>query len=99
MSKYALLTSDMMILVLLELGSKTKLSVFSMEFAYLRDKTAATLAKYYDSKNHVKRQLQAGGISDLRRDLQARIHINIGPDIDNYTGDVSFSYLNFSIKT
>ncbi|KAH9492730.1 Exocyst complex component 5 [Bulinus truncatus] len=32
------------------------------------------LQHYYDKKDHVKRQIQTGGIYDLRRDIQAKIN-------------------------
>lgn len=41
----------------------------------------------------MKRQLQAGGLSDFRREVQAKIHINIGPNIDGYDGEVVCSIL------
>lgn len=63
---------------------------FSKEYTYLKDKTAATLNKYYESRNHVKKQLQAGGFSDMIRGIQAKTHINIGPDLEGYKGEVSF---------
>lgn len=61
----------------------------SKEYTYLREKTAATLAKYYESRKHLKKNLQAGGFSDLRREIQTKTHINIGPDLDGYKGEVS----------
>lgn len=61
---------------------------FSKEFAYLHDKTASTLARYYESRNHSKKQLQAGGFSDVIRGIQAKTHINIGPDLEGYSGEV-----------
>lgn len=60
------------------------------EYTYLREKTSATLVKYYESRKHVKKNLQAGGFSDLRREIQTKTHLNIGPDLDGYKGEVCY---------
>lgn len=58
------------------------------EYNYLHKKTAATLENYYKSRKHVKKNLQAGGFSDLRREIQTKTHLNVGPDLDGYKGEV-----------
>ncbi|KAF3427629.1 hypothetical protein E2986_08375 [Frieseomelitta varia] len=65
-----------------------------METKVLREKSAALLIEYYESKNHQKKQLQSGGFQELRRDLQAvlgaRTNINIA-QIENYGGETFLS--------
>lgn len=60
----------------------------------LREKSAALLIQYYESKNHQKKQLQTGGFQELRRDLQAalaaRTNINIA-QIEDYGGETFLS--------
>lgn len=63
----------------------------SKEYTYLREKTALTLSKYYESRNHSKKSLQAGSFSDVLRGIQAKTHINIGLDLDGYKGEVYMS--------
>ncbi|KZC11283.1 Exocyst complex component 5 [Dufourea novaeangliae] len=43
----------------------------TIETKALRERSAALLIEYYESKNHQKKQLQIGGFQELRRDLQA----------------------------
>ncbi|GLH07899.1 Exocyst complex component 5 [Gryllus bimaculatus] len=66
----------------------------SVETKCLKEKCAGVLQKYYDSKNHQKKQIQTGGFSDLRRDLQAvigtRANLNIA-QIENYGGETFLS--------
>ncbi|KAL0270096.1 UNVERIFIED_CONTAM: hypothetical protein PYX00_007615 [Menopon gallinae] len=66
----------------------------SVESKYLRDKCNFILHKYYESKNHQKKQIQTGGFQDLRRDLQAvigaRTNINIA-QIEDYGGETFVS--------
>ncbi|XP_003705199.2 exocyst complex component Sec10 [Megachile rotundata] len=65
-----------------------------IETKALREKSAALLIEYYESKNHQKKQLQTGGFQELRRDLQAvlgaRTNINIA-QIENYGGETFLS--------
>lgn len=65
-----------------------------METKSLRDKAAALLMEYYESKNHQKKVLQTGGFQELRRDLQAvlgtRTNINIA-QIEDYGGETFLS--------
>lgn len=69
-------------------------SYISVETKCLKEKNAAVLQKYYESKNHQKKQLQTGGFHDLRRDLQAvigtRANFNIA-QIENYGGETFLS--------
>lgn len=54
----------------------------------------ALLIKYYDSKNHQKKQLPSGGFQDLKRDIQVAIssktNINIA-QIEDYGGETFLS--------
>ncbi|XP_017890253.1 exocyst complex component 5 [Ceratina calcarata] len=65
-----------------------------VETKALKEKSAAVLIEYYESKNHQKKQLQTGGFQELRRDLQAvlgaRTNINIA-QIENYGGETFLS--------
>ncbi|WAR03182.1 EXOC5-like protein [Mya arenaria] len=68
----------------------------SFEIKYLNERCGAILQRYYDGKNHQKKQIQSGGLSELRRDLQAKIgtmnvNINIGPTVENYGGETFLS--------
>lgn len=64
------------------------------EMKCLRDRSVANLQKYYEGKNHQKKQIQSGGFQDLRRDLQAvigtRANINIA-QVENYGGETFLS--------
>ncbi|XP_063977769.1 exocyst complex component 5 isoform X1 [Diachasmimorpha longicaudata] len=66
----------------------------SIELKALREKSAALLIEYYESKNHQKKQLQTGGFQELRRDIQAvlgtRTNINIA-QIEDYGGETFLS--------
>ena len=66
----------------------------TIETKAFREKSAALLIEYYESKNHQKKQLQTGGFQELRRDLQAvlgaRTNINIA-QIENYGGETFLS--------
>lgn len=70
------------------------LKFFRVEIKALREKSAALLIQYYESKNHQKRQLQTGGFQELKRDLQAvlstRTNINIA-QIEDYGGETFLS--------
>lgn len=65
----------------------------TVETKALREKCAALLIEYYESKNHQKKQLQTG-FQELRRDLQAvlgaRTIINIA-QIEDYGGETFLS--------
>ncbi|XP_066993895.1 exocyst complex component 5 isoform X4 [Anabrus simplex] len=69
-------------------------SYISVETKCLKEKSAAVLQKYYESKNHQKKPIQTGGFQDLRRDLQAvigtRANFNIA-QIENYGGETFLS--------
>lgn len=69
-----------------------------IETKALREKSAALLLEYYESKNHQKKQLQTDGFQEFRRDLQvslqvvlgARTNINIA-QIEDYGGETFLS--------
>ncbi|KAK2162172.1 hypothetical protein LSH36_102g02090 [Paralvinella palmiformis] len=65
------------------------------ETRFLRDRCSLILQRYFESKNHQKKNVQSGGIHEFRRDLQAVIgaktNINIGPTIENYGGETFLS--------
>ncbi|XP_076314022.1 exocyst complex component Sec10 isoform X1 [Tachypleus tridentatus] len=67
----------------------------NVEARSLKDKSAAILQRYYDSKNHQKKHIPSGGIHELRRDIQAKIgsraNINFGPAIENFGGETFLS--------
>ncbi|OWF53753.1 exocyst complex component 5-like [Mizuhopecten yessoensis] len=69
----------------------------NFETKYLKERCSAHLQRYYDGKDHTKKQIQSGGLSELRRDLQAKIgtmtktNINIGPAIENFGGETFLS--------
>ncbi|KDR06665.1 exocyst complex component 5 isoform X2 [Zootermopsis nevadensis] len=69
-------------------------SYISVETKCLKEKSAAVLHRYYECKNHQKKQIQTGGFQDLRRDLQAvigtRANFNIA-QIENYGGETFLS--------
>lgn len=73
---------------------KTLILPCSIELKALRERSAALLIAYYESKNHQKKQLQTGGFQELRRDLQAvlgtRANINIA-QIEDYGGETFLS--------
>ncbi|XP_044265704.1 exocyst complex component 5 [Tribolium madens] len=66
----------------------------TLELKCLKERSSANLQRYYESKNHQKKQIQSGGFQDLRRDLQAvigtRANINIA-QIENYGGETFLS--------
>lgn len=69
----------------------------NFETKYLKERCSAHLQRYYDGKEHTKKQIQSGGLTELRRDLQAKIgtmtktNINIGPAIENFGGETFLS--------
>ncbi|XP_050438266.1 exocyst complex component 5 [Adelges cooleyi] len=69
-------------------------SYFSSEIKNLKDKCLTMLQKFYESKGHQKKQIQAGGFQELRRDLQTvistRANFNI-MRIENYGGETFLS--------
>ncbi|XP_017785913.1 PREDICTED: exocyst complex component 5 isoform X2 [Nicrophorus vespilloides] len=64
------------------------------ELKCFKERSSANLQKYYESKNHQKKQIQSGGFQDLKRDIQAaiatRANINIA-QIENYGGETFLS--------
>uniref|UniRef100_A0A6M2DSW5 Exocyst complex component 5 n=1 Tax=Xenopsylla cheopis TaxID=163159 RepID=A0A6M2DSW5_XENCH len=69
-------------------------SYINNEMSCLRQKSSQILQKFYDSKKHIKKQLQSGGFQDLRRDLQAKLaartNLNIA-QIEDYGGETFLS--------
>lgn len=69
----------------------------NFETKYLNERCTAHLQRYYEGKEHQKKVMQSGGISELRRDLQAKLgtmtkaNINIGPAIEDYGGETFLS--------
>lgn len=63
------------------------------ELGYLRTRCGAILQHYYASKDHQKRQIQSGGIHDLKRDIQAKIGTvtKAGPQVENFGGETFLS--------
>ncbi|GAB6031799.1 hypothetical protein CHUAL_010201 [Chamberlinius hualienensis] len=66
----------------------------SIEINYLKDKCSSILQRYYDSKNHQKKQILSGGIHDFKRKLEvslvSKTNIHIGP-VENYGGETFLS--------
>ncbi|EEC06847.1 sec10, putative [Ixodes scapularis] len=62
----------------------------SIETHYLKDKCTSVLNRYYDSRNHHKRQFQFGG-RDLQARLGGRSNINIAPTVENFGGETFLS--------
>lgn len=67
----------------------------SDETNFLREKSRLILQKFYESKNHQRKNIQSGSIYDIRRDIQAvigaRSNFNLGPTIENYGGEMFLS--------
>ncbi|XP_013404550.1 exocyst complex component 5 [Lingula anatina] len=64
----------------------------SVEMQFLKERLAAVLQRYYDSKSHQKRQIQTGTMHDFRREMQAKMNINIGAPTENYSGETFLSH-------
>lgn len=64
-----------------------------VELQSLRSQFTMVLQHYYEKKDHVKRQIQTGGIYELKRDIQARIGTvtKAGPTIENFGGETFLS--------
>uniref|UniRef100_A0A2C9KXP7 Exocyst complex component 5 n=1 Tax=Biomphalaria glabrata TaxID=6526 RepID=A0A2C9KXP7_BIOGL len=64
-----------------------------VELQSLREHCSMVLQHYYEKKDHVKRQIQTGGIFELKRDIQARINTvtKTGPTIENFGGETFLS--------
>ncbi|GJQ76380.1 hypothetical protein Trydic_g2098 [Trypoxylus dichotomus] len=69
-------------------------SYIRLEIQCLDTRASDTLHKYFESKNHQKRQIQSGGFQELRRDIQAvigtRTNLNIA-QIEDYGGETFLS--------
>ncbi|XP_005100941.1 exocyst complex component 5 [Aplysia californica] len=64
-----------------------------VELQSLRLHCSVVLQHYYEKKDHVKRQIQSGGIHELKRDIQAKIGnvTKAGPSIENFGGETFLS--------
>ncbi|KAL5238755.1 hypothetical protein ACI65C_006165 [Semiaphis heraclei] len=69
-------------------------SYFISELKNLKEKCLIILQRFYESKGHQKKQIQAGGFQELRRDLQTvistRTNFNI-MHIEDYGGETFLS--------
>ncbi|XP_041351555.1 exocyst complex component 5-like isoform X2 [Gigantopelta aegis] len=73
---------------------QTHLSTYiDNEIKYLRQRCSGMQQRFYESKFHQKKQIQSGGIHDLKRDIQAKLGTvtksNIG--VENYGGETFLS--------
>ncbi|ESO10015.1 hypothetical protein HELRODRAFT_109389 [Helobdella robusta] len=61
------------------------------EKMHLKNRCETILARFYESKNHQKKNIQSSGLQELRRDIQtaitSRTNINLGISIENYGGE------------
>ncbi|XP_059169792.1 exocyst complex component 5-like [Physella acuta] len=64
-----------------------------VELQSLKEHCTIVLQHYYEKKDHVKRQIQTGGIYELKRDIQARIGTVTkgGQNIENFGGETFLS--------
>ncbi|CAL1536919.1 unnamed protein product [Lymnaea stagnalis] len=64
-----------------------------VELQSLREHCAMVLHHYYEKKDHAKRQIQTGGIYELKRDIQAKLGTvtKSGPTIENFGGETFLS--------
>lgn len=62
-------------------------SYISLEIRYMKERSAYIIKKFYESKNHQKKQINTGGIQDLRRDLQAVIVAKTGAAWETHGGE------------
>ena len=57
----------------------------------MKEKFNLILARYYDSKGHQKKNIQSGGLTEIRRNIQevigTKASINIGPAAENFGGE------------
>lgn len=56
------------------------------EQQYLMEQCSSILSRFYESKGHQKKQLQSGGLQDLKRDIQARLL-----NVETYGGETFLS--------
>lgn len=83
---------DLLTKLTLNIFTKDLINYIEVECRCLKNKCTIELQKYYDSKNHQKKQAEI--FQELRRDVQAligtRANINIA-QIDNYGGETFLS--------
>lgn len=73
---------------------------YNVEMRYLKEKYSFFLQKYYASVEHQKKQIQSGGLYDLRRNIQAigtRANIKLGSTSEVCKGEILLSQ-DLSIK-
>ncbi|EJW86320.1 hypothetical protein WUBG_02769 [Wuchereria bancrofti] len=58
----------------------------TIERQFLTEQCGAILSRFYESKNHQKKQIQSGGLQDLKRDIQARLL-----NVETYGGETFLS--------
>lgn len=58
----------------------------TIERQFLIEQCGAILSRFYESKNHQKKQIQSGGLQDLKRDIQARLL-----NVETYGGETFLS--------
>uniref|UniRef100_A0A0R3S5Q2 Exocyst complex component 5 n=1 Tax=Elaeophora elaphi TaxID=1147741 RepID=A0A0R3S5Q2_9BILA len=56
------------------------------EQQFLTEQCGTLLSRFYESKNHQKKQIQSGGLQDLKRDIQARLL-----NVETYGGETFLS--------
>ncbi|CAG5129828.1 unnamed protein product, partial [Candidula unifasciata] len=64
-----------------------------VELQSLKQRCSQVLQHYYEKKEHVKRQIQSGGIYELKRDIQAKLGTvtKAGPTVENFGGETFLS--------
>ncbi|VDN02421.1 unnamed protein product [Thelazia callipaeda] len=58
----------------------------TIEQQFLGEQCGAILSRFYESKNHQKKQIHSGGLQDLKRDIQARLL-----NVETYGGETFLS--------
>ncbi|MCP9260594.1 Exocyst complex component 5 [Dirofilaria immitis] len=58
----------------------------TIEQQFLTEQCGAVLSRFYESKNHQKKQIHSGGLQDLKRDIQARLL-----NVETYGGETFLS--------
>ncbi|VDN23321.1 unnamed protein product [Gongylonema pulchrum] len=58
----------------------------AIEQQFLTEQCGGILSRFYELKNHQKKQIQSGGLQDLKRDIQARLL-----NVETYGGETFLS--------
>jgi len=66
-------------------------SYINLEIRCMKERSSYIIKKFYESKNHQKKQINTGGIQDLRRDLQAVIVAKTGAAWETHGGETFLS--------